>query len=164
MDADERGWDQTEIFLSDVRSSAVRVDNPFPFEAGVTEIEDDSDLVTCDLEVVEHLAQFVISDALNDLGIDHDAPERDEVGHVFSHSDRLVNYIIMALLFVLDGPQTELNDKRIFIRLLQQSMSEFIQHLESAPDNRFSFSFQNKSVFICGSIFRGMGQLIEAGA
>src|SRR5580658_7827980 len=95
----------------DLRSFAVRIDNPFPFKPGVTKIKDDSDLVTSDLEVVEHLAQFVISDALNDLGIDHDAPERDEIGHIFSDSDRLVNYIITALLFAFDGAQSELNDK-----------------------------------------------------
>ena len=72
----------------------------FPFETGFLEVQEDTDLKTRDSQVVQHLAQFMISDPLDGLYVDHDLAKADQVGDILSNFDVLVDHIERALLLV----------------------------------------------------------------
>lgn len=50
-------------------------------------VGEDSDLKTRDSQVVQHLAQFMISDPLDGLYVDHDLAKADQVGDILSNFD-----------------------------------------------------------------------------
>ena len=60
------------------------IDHPFPLETGVVEVEDQADGMACDFEVVEHLAQLLVGDTVDDLGIHNDRSECNEIWHILT--------------------------------------------------------------------------------
>ncbi len=76
----------------------VFVDDSFPFESGAFEVDDQTDGVTGDLQVVEHLADFMVSDAVNDFGVKDYQVVDDQVGYVFSDFVQFVDDFVARLL------------------------------------------------------------------
>jgi hypothetical protein len=74
------------------------VDNSFPFESGTFEVDDQTDGVTGDLQVVEHLADFMVSDAVDDFGVKDYQVVDNQVGYVFSDFVQLVDDFVARLL------------------------------------------------------------------
>ena len=58
-------------------------DHPANFEFWVFEVEDKADLEIGDFEVVEHLSDFDIGDAVDDFGVDDDCAKCDQIRNKF---------------------------------------------------------------------------------
>ena len=101
-----------------------------------------------DFQVVEHLAEFMIRDAVDDLGIDNDKAEHDQVRDVFPNPHAFVNHIITRLLDVGNATQAELHAERILVGFLHKTVSQGIQNLECATDDSTRLTLVSQSVFI----------------
>jgi len=138
---------RVHLRLSAVLFQEVRIHHSFPLQAGTAKIDDETDRMAGDFEVVEHLPEFVVGNAVYDLRVHYYGAERDEIRHVFANFDGLIKYVVPPLLFAWDGAQAELDDKSVLVRSFQQSMPEYIQYLEGAADNGLSLRFQDQSAF-----------------
>jgi hypothetical protein len=67
------------------------IDDALPFEAGALEIEDQSDGMAGDFQVVEHLADFVIGNAFDDFCIHYYKVKDDEIRDVFANLHRFID-------------------------------------------------------------------------
>ena len=124
------------------------VDDPLPFKAAAFEIQDQTDRVAGDLEVIEHLPEIMIGDSFDDLGVHNDEVENNEIGDVFPHLHGFIQYVVAWLLLPWDAPEAELDAERVFIRLFQKTMTQGIENLERTVDDRAGFHLKSQSVFI----------------
>jgi hypothetical protein len=81
----------------------VFVDNAFPFEPTPFEVDDQTDRVSGGFQVVEHLTDFMVSDAVNDFGVDDHQIVDDQVGYVFSDFVQFVDDFVSWLLLPRDS-------------------------------------------------------------
>ena len=116
-------------------SSVFLQDNAFPFEFGVFEIEDEADLEAGDAEVIEHLTEFVVGDAVDDLGVHHHLAIGDEVGNVLGDLDGFVEDREALQLLKRDVAQAELHHQSVFVWFFVQSITNPIQDLQGAVDD-----------------------------
>ena len=65
--------------------------NAFPLQFCVFEIERQANSQAGDFQIVQHLAKFVIADAINDFCVNDDPLEADQVWNVFTHLDSFVD-------------------------------------------------------------------------
>ena len=159
MNADTRRWNPENLLLLSVcicvhpwfstRSSPTEicVYHTLPLQFDAPEIEDKTNGVAGNLEVIEHLPEFVVGDALNDLRIQNNTAVRDQVRNIFTDLHCLVEDIIASLLLARNMTPAKLHNQRVFIRLFQEAMTEFVQYLKSAANDCLSFSPQNQTTF-----------------
>lgn len=141
IDADEHGF----LILAP-RLSGIRViEDPLPFEAGAFEIQNEADGMAGDLEVVEHLPEFVIGDSVDHFGVHHYEAVCNEVRDVFADSHRLVENVVASLLFPRDSTQPEFNAERVFVRFFRQTVAKRVQDLECTTDDLTSLLFESQS-------------------
>src|SRR4030095_13840676 len=72
--------------------------DPFPFELGALEVEDNANFQAGNAQVVQHLATLMVCDVINHFRVDYHRVERNEVRYVFTYVDGLVGEIESWLL------------------------------------------------------------------
>ena len=80
------------------------VEDPLPLEAAAFEIQDQTDRMAGDLEIVEHLSEIVIGDSFDHLGVHDYESESDEVGNIFPHLHGFIQNVVAWLLLPWDTP------------------------------------------------------------
>ena len=95
MDADEHGSDSLEAWLFIL---GFVEDDSFPFEFATLEVKDEADRLACDFQIVEHLAEFVFRDAVDDFRVHDHIVENDEIGNILADPHGLVKNIVSGLL------------------------------------------------------------------
>lgn len=84
-------------------------DDALPFEFGVLEVEEESDVEAGDFKIVNDLGFFVVAERLHNLGVDDDLTKHDEIRDVFADVDGFVNDRKTRLLLVGDVLQLQLD-------------------------------------------------------
>ena len=110
-------------------------DNAFPLQFAVFKIENDSNTQVRDSQIIQHQAPLVISNPINYLCVHNDRIEGDEVRDKEANFLALVKNIERRLLPKRNFPQSEFNDQRIFVWLLNDSVLEGVQNLDSPANN-----------------------------
>jgi hypothetical protein len=108
-------------------------DDPLPFELRLLEVQDEADPELGDSQIIQHQPAFVVTDAINDFGVDDYCVERDQVGNEESDLRAFIIDIKAGLLPEGNSAQLELHYKSVLIRLLYDSVAEPIQNLNSIP-------------------------------
>src|SRR6266498_1367721 len=106
------------------------------------EIEDYTYSQTCDAQIVQHQSTLMVGDFVDYLGIYNNCTERDQSRNEKSNLLTLVNHVERRLLQKRNFSQHELDDQRIFIRLLYQPVTERVQNLNRTTDNLKHLFFQ----------------------
>ena len=117
----------------------VRGDDPTEFEFGVFKIQDEADGQSGCLEIIQHLADFVIGDALNDFRVNDHLAEGDQVGNVFRNLLVTVYDRVAGLLKIRDATILKLNDHGIFVGLFVITVADIIQNGKRATDDGVGF-------------------------
>ena len=58
------------------------------------------------------MAEFMMGDPVDDLGVHHDKSVDDQIRDIFPHLDRLVDYVVAGLLDPWNAAQTNFDTKR----------------------------------------------------
>src|SRR5436190_5784301 len=98
--------------------------NPFPFQLGMFEVQDDADSQFGDAEIIYHLAALVVGNSINAFGVHDNGGMGDQIGNALTDHDLLVKDGESSLLVEGDALQLELNDQRIFVNLLVESVPD----------------------------------------
>jgi hypothetical protein len=119
-------------------------DDPFPFQAGVFEIQNQSNPQTCDPEIVYHLTTFMVSDAIDDFCIHDHSAKANQVGHEFADLNSTEENGEPPLLFESNLVLFESDRQRNLVDLLVQPVPHFVQHSESMSQNSLSLLSQEE--------------------
>ncbi len=87
--------------------------NAFPLQFCVFEIEQQANSQAGDFQIVQHLAKFVIADAINDFCVNDDLLEADQVWNVFTDLDSFVDDVKYPLLLASDLLWAEFYDQSV---------------------------------------------------
>ena len=104
-------------------------------------IKDNPDTQICDPQIVQHQSTFVISYSVDHLGIHDNSIKCDQIGNEETNLVSFVEDIEQKLLLEGNVSQTKFNCQRIFIRLLNESVTKRIKNLDGTADNLKNFSF-----------------------
>lgn len=102
------------------------------------EVDDETKLPASHLEVINHLAAFVIRDRIDGLCIDDDLTEANQIRHVRTDDLVLVDNVKRSLLLTGNRSVPKLNHESILIDLLVESVTDVIQDFHRAADNAMS--------------------------
>jgi vancomycin resistance protein YoaR len=105
----------------------------------VLKIKDNSNTQVRDPQIVQHQSTFVISDSVNHLCIHDNSIKCDQVGNEETDLVFFVEDIEQRLLAERNVLQTKLKCQRIFIRLLNQSVTKRVKNLDGTADNLKNF-------------------------
>ena len=99
------------------------------------EIDYQAELQSSHLQVVDHLAAFVISDAFDSFRIDNDLPKADQVRDVRSNNLGLKNNVEWLLLLARNCAKLELNHESILIDPFMKTMSDLVQNFHRTAND-----------------------------
>ncbi len=119
-----------------------RQDNPSEFEFGTFEIQDETNLQLCHFEVIQHLADFVVGNPLDDLCIDDYFFKGNEIRNIFGNLRSTIQNWKSGLLKKRNATEFKLHDQRIFVWLLMIPMPNSVQHGKRTADNGIGLFFE----------------------
>src|SRR6266516_5142490 len=99
------------------------------------EIKNQADRQFGDAEVIQHPAAFHIRDAVNHLGVHDHLGEGDQVRDELSNALALIENFKATLLIETDLPELELDDERVLIALLIETVPQFVEYFKRTPDD-----------------------------
>jgi hypothetical protein len=120
----------------------------FPFEFRPLEIENKSDMKTGYLQVIQHLAKFMVYDLIDHLGIHYNFSRHYQVRNVIAYRDSFIDHIETRLLLAGNIAMLQLNHERILVWLLQQPVSQCIQDFHRRANHSLGNAPTRQSVFI----------------
>lgn len=106
------------------------MDDPFGFDSGVLEIDDQADFQTRNSKVVQHLSDLVLAD-----GVDEDLIINCDVGDAVSNDMIEVADRLGFLRRRIEAFASQLDHKCIFIGLLAESRAEDAVNLDRAANH-----------------------------
>ena len=128
MDGDKRrGW-KRELWVFPLDETLSGGDYAADFEFGFFEIEDEADWQAGDFEIIEHLADLVVCNALNHLGVHDNFPECDKIRDKLGYLNASVEYWITGLLEKWNFPELKFHRQPILVWLFMIAVTDFIQH------------------------------------
>lgn len=113
--------------------------NALPFESGAFEVQNEPHGKTRNLAIIEHLANLVLRDFLDGLGIYNNLVKTNQIRNIFTDNHVLIAHIESWLLSERNLSQSEFNRQRILIRFLPQPVPQHVEHFHRAPDNPMHF-------------------------
>jgi hypothetical protein len=110
----------------------------------VLEVENYANTQTRDPEVIQHQPAFVVADFVNYFGIYDDGAKRNQIGNKEPNLLPFVEHIERRLLLERNLPKCELDYQRVFIRLLNQPVTNRVQNLNCAADDLKNLVFKQE--------------------
>jgi len=99
------------------------------------EVKDHANTQGCDAEIVQHQSTFMVRDLVNYLRIYDKRIKSDQVRNEEANLVAFVKDIEGRLLLKRNSSQQELDDQRIFVRLLYKTVPESIKNLDGTSHN-----------------------------
>ena len=109
------------------------VDYSFPLQFCAFEIEDKADGEACDLQIVDHLSDFMICDLPDGFRIDDDLLEGNQIGNIFSDYSSFIDNVESGLLQARYAPETKLHRQRIFRKIFPANRARAYSAPPSPP-------------------------------
>ncbi len=103
---------------------------------------------TCYLQIVEHLAEFMVCDAVDHFGIHYNFSCYDQVRNVLTYRHSFVGHIETGLLLTGRIAIPQLNHKCVLVGSFKQAMSQGIENFLCRADNGLGNASTPQSVSI----------------
>jgi len=88
-----------------------------------------------DPQIIQHQSSFVVGDFINYLRIYDERIKSNQVGNKDANPLAFVQHIKRGLLLEGNFPQQKLDDQCIFVWLLDETMAERVENLDSTAHN-----------------------------
>ena len=85
----------------------------------MAKVQDETEFQPGDLQIIEHLANFVVRDLLDHFRLHNNLSKDDQVRHILSYFDAFIDDIESWLLLVGNALLLKFHDQGIFIRFFQ---------------------------------------------
>jgi hypothetical protein len=106
------------------------------------EVENHPDPQPGNSEVVQDLPDFMIPDAIDGFGIDHDRLEGNQVRNELTDSSSFIIERVAGLLDERDSPEFELANQGVLIRFFQKSMTHHPMDFHGRIQNPADFPME----------------------